>query len=102
MIIYISCQKETLDEFAPKLEDIIQFYFNNKDKLTVSDAELDRSHQSIIAFRSDDSSLIESSTQDSICLSESIESDDSPIGKKRKRKDSQSDMASFPSTKRSK
>lgn len=69
----------------------------------MDDTQLNHSQNSIIDFRSDDSSAIESSTQDSICLSESLpESDDSPVGQKRKRKDSRSDKASLPSTKRSK
>lgn len=68
-----------------------------------NDPTLDFSQHSIIAFRSDESSLIESSTQDSISLSESMaESDDSPVGNKRKRKDSRSDITCLPSTKRPK
>lgn len=98
---HFTYHKENLDAHSPKLEDIIQFYLDHKGKLTMTDTAPDLSQQSMIAFRSDESSLIDSSTQDSIHLSESMtESDDSPVGPKRKRKDSRSDVASLPSTKR--
>lgn len=88
-----------MDETSPKLEEIIQFYLDHKNKTTQIDLSL---NNSLIAFRSNDSSMFDSS-QNSTFLSESTaDSDDSPIGPKRKRKESKSDLASLPSNKRSK
>lgn len=93
-------KKETLEENSPKLEEIVDFYLNNQNKVETS---VNMSENSNITFRSNDSSLMESSNQSSVILSDSVnESDDSPIGKKRKRKDSRNDTACMPSNKRSK
>lgn len=90
-------------EHSLNLEDIIQFYLDHKNKLPMIDATQDLSQYSMIAFRSDESSVIDSSTQDSIHLSESMpESDVSLVEEKRKRKDSSSDTVCLPSTKRTK
>lgn len=73
---------------------------DHKEKPAVTDL----SHNSIISFRSNESSSLNSSTQNSIQLSESstTEPDESPVGPKRKRKDSKTDKDSFPSNKRAK
>lgn len=97
--LYLFPKKETLEGKSPNLEEVVEFYLKHNKTDTVNNT----SGNSHIAFRSDDSSQLESSNQSSIALSDSMpESDDSPICKKRKRKDSKSDKANFPTKKRSK
>lgn len=94
-----------MDEAAPKLEDVVNFYLDFKDKIEkpVSNA----TEESIIEFRSQESSCQSLSTSSvSSTFNESTMSessiDDSSNGSKRKRKDSQSDKTNMPLSKRSK
>lgn len=98
--------KEPLGAFSPKLEAVVQFYLDNEEKTAMADT----SQRSLISFRSNESSLLDSSTLESIELSESFaSSDESPeeneegkekAGQKRTRKASKSDKAILPSNKR--
>lgn len=100
-MIYLKSEKEPLDENAVKLEDVLEFYIKNKNK--VADTPINVSENSIITFRSEDSSFAKSSADESNVFSESSTiSDDSPIAKKRKRKDSKNDLVGLPLSKRSK
>lgn len=94
-----------MDETAPKLEDIVNFYMDFKDKVEKPVSNV--AEESIIEFRSQESSCqslsisSENSTFTESTMSESS-IDDSLNGNKRKRKDSQSDKSSLPLSKRSK
>lgn len=89
--------QESLDK--PILEEVVQFYLDNKDKM----CEAQNHSQNSLQFRSADSSFLQSSSEDSIVLSEGTEEDDSPVTvKKRKRKDSSKEIECMPYKKRSK
>lgn len=94
-----------MDETAPKLDDVVKFYLDFKDKIEKQVSNV--TEESIIEFRSQESSCQSLSTSSgSTTFNESTMSessfDDSSNGSKRKRKDSQSDKANMPSSKRSK
>lgn len=102
-------QKAALDENSLKLEEIVQFYLDNKNKQAIGDTATDFLHHSIAGFRSNESSNLDSSQNSSELSGSMTETDDSideedveTTGPKRKRKESKSDKASLPSTKRSK
>lgn len=92
--------------FFPKLEAVVQFYLDHEEKTAMANT----SQPSLISFRSNESSLLESSTQDSFKLSESsASSDESPKkkeggneknGQKRMRKESKKVKACLPLNKR--
>lgn len=95
-------QKEKLDENSPKLEEIVRYYLDQKNTAARADLSLNFSQNSAIAFRSNDSSTLGSSENSSFMSECTAESEDSPIGAKRKRKDSKADMDCLPSKKRAK
>lgn len=91
-----------LDENSPKLEEIVGYYLDHKNKAARMDLSLNYSQNSAVAFRSNDSSIFGSSENSSVLSESATESDDSPIGPKRKRKDSKTDLECLPSKKRAK
>lgn len=91
-----------MSESSPKLEEIVQQYLDNKNKAERFDLTMNYSDTSAIAFRSNDSSIFGSSQSSSALSDCTAESEDSPIGAKRKRKDSKADSVPIPSKKRPK
>lgn len=92
-----------LDANTPKLEEVLQFYLNNKSATSNSSSPLP--HHSIITFRSNESSTISSMASDSSNIFSESQTDsdingDSPVNSKKRTRKSKNEDECFPSSKR--